>query len=52
MLSTMSDPELCVFPDSEKLGASAGFLRTDGVRARLLNRQAANLEYFDGERTE
>jgi uncharacterized cupin superfamily protein len=52
MLSTMSDPELCVYPDSEKLGASAGFLRTDGVRARLLNRQAANLEYFDGERTE
>jgi uncharacterized cupin superfamily protein len=50
VLSTLSDPELCVYPDSEKLGASGGFLRTDGVRARLLNRQAANLEYFDGER--
>jgi uncharacterized cupin superfamily protein len=50
MLSTMSDPEICVYPDSEKLGASAGFLRTDGARARLLNREAANLEYFDGER--
>jgi uncharacterized cupin superfamily protein len=50
MLSTMSDPEICVYPDSEKLGASAGYLRTDGVRARLLNREAANLEYFDGER--
>ena len=43
MLSTMSDPEICVYPDSEKLGASAGFLRTDGARARLLNREAANL---------
>lgn len=52
MLSTMSDPEICVYPDSEKLGASAGFLRTDGARARLLNREAANLEYFDGERGE
>ncbi len=52
MLSTMSDPEICVYPDSEKLGASAGFLRTDGARARLLNREASNLEYFDGERGE
>jgi uncharacterized cupin superfamily protein len=52
MLSTMSDPEICVYPDSEKLGASAGFLRTDGARARLLNREAANLQYFDGEREE
>ena len=52
MLSTMSDPEICVYPDSEKLGASAGFLRTDGARARLLNREAANLQYFDGERGE
>ncbi len=52
MLSTMSDIEICVYPDSEKLGASAGFLRTDGARARLLNREAANLEYFDGERSE
>ena len=52
MLSTMSDPEICVYPDSEKLGASAGFLRKDGARARLLNREAANLQYFDGERSE
>jgi uncharacterized cupin superfamily protein len=50
MVSTMSDPEMCVYPDSEKISASAGFLRTDGARARLLNRQAASLEYFDGER--
>ena len=52
MLSTMSEIEICVYPDSEKLGAWAGFMRTDGARARLLNREAANLEYFDGERTE
>ena len=49
MLSTISDPEICVYPDSEKVGASGGFLRTDGGRARLLNREAANLDYFDGE---
>ena len=52
MLSTLSDPEICVYPDSEKIGASAGFLRTDGARTRLLNREAENLQYFDGERSE
>jgi len=49
MLSTLADPEICVYPDSEKVGASAGYLRTDGARVRLLNREAANLQYFDGE---
>ena len=49
MLSTLSDPEICVYPDSEKVGASAGFSRADGARVRLLNREAANLQYFDGE---
>jgi uncharacterized cupin superfamily protein len=52
MVSTMSDPEMCVYPDSGKISASGGFLRTDGARARLLNRDAANLEYFDGEQVE
>jgi hypothetical protein len=52
MLSTLSDPEICVYPDSEKISASGGFLRADGARARLLNRQTANLQYFDGERSE
>jgi uncharacterized cupin superfamily protein len=52
MLSTMSDPEMCVYPDSGKISASGGFLRTDGARARLLNRDAANLGYFDGEQVE
>ena len=52
MLSTMSDPEMVVYADSEKIGASAGFLRKDGARARLLNRESANLQYFDGERSE
>ncbi len=50
MLSTLSDTEICVYPDSEKIGASAGFSRKDGARARLLNREPANLQYFDGER--
>jgi uncharacterized cupin superfamily protein len=52
MMSTLSDPEICVYPDSEKIGASAGWMRKDGARARVLNREAANLEYFDGERSE
>jgi uncharacterized cupin superfamily protein len=49
MLSTLSDPEVCVYPDSGKVSASGGFTRTDGARARLLNREQGNLEYFDGE---
>lgn len=50
MLSSVSDPEICVYPDSGKVGASSGFARTDGTRIRLRNREAANLDYFDGER--
>jgi hypothetical protein len=50
MLSTVSDPELTVYPDSGKIGASGGFTRADGARARILNRESENLEYFDGER--
>jgi uncharacterized cupin superfamily protein len=50
MVSTISDPEICVYPDSAKVGACAGFTRTDGARTRILNREAANLQYFDGER--
>ena len=49
MLSTISDPEICVYPDSGKIGASGGALRTDGVRVGLRNRPEANLEYYDGE---
>ena len=50
MLSTVSDPEICIYPDREKVGASAGFARTVGARVRLLNGETAKLEYFDGER--
>ena len=50
MLSTVSDPEICVYPDSGKAGAYAGFARTDGARMRLLNRESANVDYYDGER--
>ena len=50
MLSTVSDPELTVYPDSGKIGASGGFTEADGARARILNRESENLEYFDGER--
>jgi len=50
LLSTVSDPEICVYPDSDKVGAYGGFLRTDGARVRMLNRESANIDYFDGER--
>ena len=49
MLSTLSDPEICVYPDSGKIGASGGWSRTDDVRVGLRNRPEANLEYYDGE---
>ena len=35
---------------AQKLGASGEYLRPGGARAGLLNREAANLEYFDRER--
>jgi uncharacterized cupin superfamily protein len=48
MLSTLSNPEVCVYPDSGKIGAS--WLDADGSSHRLRNRPEANLDYFDGER--
>jgi uncharacterized cupin superfamily protein len=50
MLSSVSDPEVCVYPDSGKVGAFAGWSRADGQRVGLMNRPAANLDYFEGER--
>ena len=37
---------------AEKIGGTVygGFLRTDGARVRMLNRESANIDYFDGER--
>ena len=49
MLSTLSDPEVCVYPDSGKVGAFAGISREDGQRVRLMNRPEANLDYWEGE---
>jgi len=49
MLSTASDPEVCVYPDSGKVGAYAGWSRADGQRVSLMNRPEANLDYWDGE---
>ena len=49
MLSSASDPEVCVYPDSGKVGAFAGWSRNDGQRANLMNRPEANLDYFEGE---
>jgi uncharacterized cupin superfamily protein len=51
MLSTVSDPEVCVFPDSGKVVVSAGWSRKDGQKVRLINRPEANLDYWDGERS-
>jgi len=50
MLSSQSDPEICVYPDSGKVGASGGWSGAGGGgRVRLRNRPEANLEYYDGE---
>jgi hypothetical protein len=49
VLSTASDPEVCVNPDSGKVGVFAGWSRTDGQRVQLMNRPEANLDYFEGE---
>jgi uncharacterized cupin superfamily protein len=49
MLSSVSDPEISVYPDSGKVGASGGWSREDDVRVGLRNRPEANLDYFDGE---
>lgn len=48
MLSTLSNPEICVYPDSGKIGAA--WLDENGSVHRLRNRPEANLDYFDGER--
>jgi uncharacterized cupin superfamily protein len=49
VLSSLSDPEVCIYPDSGKIGATGGWSRSDGVLVRLRNRPEANLEYYDGE---
>jgi uncharacterized cupin superfamily protein len=49
MLSSVSDPEVCVYPDSGKVSAHAGWSRTDGQKLTLINRPEANLDYWDGE---
>ena len=49
MLSTVSDPEVCVYPDSGKVGVFAGWSRKDGQKVQLINRPDANLDYWDGE---
>jgi len=49
MLSTVADPEVCVYPDSGKVGAFAGSTRKDGRRVKLMNRPEANLDYWEGE---
>jgi uncharacterized cupin superfamily protein len=49
MLSTASDPEVCVYPDSGKVGVFAGSSRKDGQKVKLVNRPEANLDYWDGE---
>ena len=50
MFSTTSDPEVCVYPDSGKVGVYAGWSRTDATKVTLLNRPEANLDYWEGER--
>jgi uncharacterized cupin superfamily protein len=48
MLSTISNPEICVYPDSGKIGA--WWMGEDGTLTGLRNRPENNIDYFDGER--
>ena len=41
-ISTQERPELCVYPDSDKVGAFAKGMH-------VMNRPATNLDYWDGE---
>jgi uncharacterized cupin superfamily protein len=50
MFSTASDPEVCVYPDSGKVGVFAGWSRKDGPKVELMNRPEANLDYWEGEK--
>jgi uncharacterized cupin superfamily protein len=49
MLSTVSDPEVAVYPDSGKVSAFAGWSRNEVDSVWLMNRPGANLEYWDDE---
>jgi len=35
LLSTVSDPEVCVYPDSGKVGVNAGWSRADGQKVQF-----------------
>jgi uncharacterized cupin superfamily protein len=35
MLSTVSDPEVCVYPDSGEVGVNAGWSRADGQKVQF-----------------
>jgi hypothetical protein len=48
MISTREDVEVAVFPDSGKTFARANHLGS-GESVTLMNREEANLDYFDGE---
>jgi uncharacterized cupin superfamily protein len=50
MLSSVSDPEVCVYPDSGKVSVDAGWSRKDGQKLKLVNRPEANLDDWDGEK--
>jgi uncharacterized cupin superfamily protein len=44
MISTLSDPNVAVYPDSDKIGVFAG-----GDRDRVMVRRSSDVPYFDGE---
>jgi uncharacterized cupin superfamily protein len=48
MLSTIANPEICVYPDSGKIGA--WHRGEDGTIRGLRNRPEANIDYYDGEK--
>jgi uncharacterized cupin superfamily protein len=47
LFASRSEPEICVYPDSGKIGAF--HLAPDGTLTGLQNRAENNIDYFDGE---
>jgi uncharacterized cupin superfamily protein len=47
IFSNLADPEVCVYPDSGKVGVWAG--DTVGHKLHLMNRVEDNLDYMEGE---
>ncbi len=49
IVSTAGDPDVCVYPDSDKIGAYARYDDGDGAEMELYFRRSEAADYYDGE---